>query len=47
MVSAFPEAIIGSLVAEDLAREMSIHCYCGVEGSLTSMRPTTMDRLGI
>ena len=46
MVAAVPEAVIGRLIAEDLGGGLD----CGeINGwrERTSMRPTTMERLGI
>lgn len=48
MVASVPESVVGGLVPEDLRQTVSPGLY-GTRGkdSHTSMRPTTMDKLGI
>ena len=47
VVTTFPEAVIGGLVAEDLVWEFSGWGYEGLKRKLTSIKPTTIERDGI
>ena len=47
VITAFPEAIIGGLVAEYLKSSSAGGLKKRVRGKFTSMRPTTMDNEGI
>ena len=47
MVAPVPESIVGGLVPEDLRRMVSPGLYGTRKDDHTSMRPTTMDKLGI
>ena len=48
MVAAVPETVVGGLVAKDLVSPKSKDgVILGEMGKQTSMRPTTIERLGI
>lgn len=46
MVAAIPEAVVGCLIAEDLGEWVSCG-WGGGERGVTSIKPTTIDKLGI
>lgn len=47
VITAVPEAVVGGLIPEDLRISLVYGCGCAFVGGGTSIRPTTMDRLGI